>query len=267
MKDALKFLHDLGALTAHEGHLPANLKLVPESCSLKDIEEHLPAPLRYRAHIATPSIADFVELTQERTQGARCFINDDKMTAVTVFNLGNPTSPGHADDRVTLTMRSTKEWDELQKVSGSQADQRITAEWLEDWRDYLTPVWDTDQEGRATMANAINTVRNLVIDAKKTTDHGVSNFGAEKTDLEKIEARGRDMPPPARFIFKCVPFEGLQERSIALRLSIVTGEKPRFTLRIIRPDQLRQEIVEEFRQLLVAQLGNDLPVAIGVLSR
>lgn len=267
MKEALQFLHDLGAAGVQDDLLPANLKLVPDSCSLKDIEKQLPAPLRYRAKITTPRVDDFVSLTEDRAADARVFIVDEQMTAVSVFNLGSPEDPGHADDRAILTMRSTNEWDELQKISGSQMDQKSAAEWLEDWREFLTPIWDADQGGRESMVSAISTIRNLVIDAKKTTDHGVSDFAAERTDLERIEARGRDMPPPARFIFKCVPYEGLKERSIALRLSIVTGEKPRFTLRIIRPDQLRQEIVEEFRDLLVSRLGKDIPLVVGTLDR
>lgn len=265
-QEALEYLVSLGAIP-RPATLPENLTPVPVNWKLEDIEKHLDMPTRHRLAIATHDIEGFIAVSNESPAPDKaCYVDDDKLGAVTFFNLGTPEKPGHADHKIALTLRATAEYKELCRIDGHAMDQRAMAEWLEDWREFITPVWPEGVQAEG-MTKAISVIRNLTIDAKKQTEHTVADFGAEKSDLEKIEARGRDLPPPSRFIFNCNPYQGLDDRAIELRLSVITsGNGPSYKLRIVRADQLKQDLAEEFAEHLRNQLL-DVAVVIGTVNR
>lgn len=274
MKDAIQHLVNLGAAQQIGEKLPTQAAALPQDHRIEDFEHLLPFPIRYRTKISTHSLDDFVDVTNAEnsrlaTDGgaAPCFIDDEKMSATAIFNLGTFGDPGHGDHKAILTLRKTVEFQELLRIDGGRMDQKTAAEWLEDWRDFLTPVWEQDIGERANMASAINVVRNVSIEATVKAERSVTDFGAEKSDLEKIEARGRDLPIPARFVFKCAPYQHLSERDIALRLSLTTGDKPQLTLRIIRLDSLQDELMEEFRTVLSGKLDDGVKVIIGTINK
>ncbi|MEM6485315.1 MAG: DUF2303 family protein [Pseudomonadota bacterium] len=270
MKEAVEYLIQTGAAQCTEHALPKQLALVPSSHDIQSVEYAMPNRVRYRTGLKTSSLTDFIEMSEEDISGLpgqACLIDADKMSAKTYFNLGDAVKPGHGDHWAQLTLERTSEFSELLKVDGQANTQKAAAEWLEDWREYLTPVWDGQLDSRHTMQGAITTVRNVKIEATASVDHSVGDFSASKTGIEQIEARGRDLPLPSHFLFKCFPYDGLSERDIAVRLSFTTGDKPKFTFRIVRKTHLESQLADEFkaavRDLLVGFEGR---VYIGTLS-
>lgn len=265
-QEALEYLVSLGAVAVPEG-LPENLTAVPVNWKLEDIEKHLDQPTRHRLSIATHDLEAFAGVSNDTESPTKtCYVDDNKLGAVTFFNLGDAESPGHGDHKITLTLPPTAEYNELCRIDGQAMEQRAMAEWLEDWREFITPVWPNGVEG-GNMTRAISVIRNLTIDAKKQTEHSVADFGAERSDLEKIEARGRDLPPPPRFIFGCIPYQGLSYREIELRLSVITSSNaPSYKLRMVRADLLKQNMADEFAAVLSESL-NGVPVVIGTVNR
>ncbi len=59
--------------------------------------------------------------------------------------------------------------------------------------------------------------------------------------------------------------QDIASRTVALRFSVITGEKPGLVLRIVSLEALQESIAIEFRSLLEALLP-EVPVHIGTFS-
>ena len=64
---------------------------------------------------------------------------------------------------------------------------------------------------------------------------------------------------PVAFEFKCVPYEGLDERRFSLRNSLLKSGEPVFVLRIVQLEAQEEAIANEFRDLLIEKF-TDKPV-------
>lgn len=265
LKELVQFIINQSAAIGTAKDLPAHTRVVSAEHSIASIERHLPLRARFRTQVETKVIDDFVALTTEKKDVAQCFIDTDRMTAKSIFNLGDEDQPGHGDHWVRLEMEKTVEYTEVLKIDGKGLDQTAMAEWLEDWVEFLTPVYSSDVE--KDMKKAIIAIRNVKIDAGKTVTSSVQTFAAEQSEVEKIQAKGaNDAPLPEGFIFKCISYHGLQVIQIPLRVSMITsGREPAFKMRIVKQDQIQHHIVEEFRDLLAEKLST-IKVTIGTVS-
>jgi uncharacterized protein YfdQ (DUF2303 family) len=72
------------------------------------------------------------------------------------------------------------------------------------------------------IAKAIAAMRTITIKAASESDHTVSDTSASRSTLDQIEARSKETLP-ADLIFSVVLFEGLGQRDITLRVSVITS--------------------------------------------
>lgn len=241
----------------------AHLIVLDEQHKIENIENQLPERVRFRTCTQTGSFFNFVKVTQ-MVHEAVCYINAKDMTATSYFNLGNEKTPGHGDWTARLTMEQTPEYSTLLKFADNKASQQAVAEFLEDWNHLLTAGLDGNENN---IASAIKSVRNINIKTERNTDHSVENYSAEKSDIEKIEARRKGGEAlPDGFVFRCAPYHGMEERDIQLRMSLHIGHgEPMLTLRVVRPKTLEMEIANEFKDMLKVNL-RDKDVIIGTLT-
>ena len=70
---------------------------------------------------------------------------------------------------------------------------------------------------------------------------------------------------PALIRFKCAPYSSLKERVLPVRLSALTGrDELGITLRIVKHDEILEDITHEFKSLLESNLdGSDIKTYIG----
>lgn len=262
IRDALQYLITLGQSETIPGM--SHLRIIPDDYSIRDMEQHLDAPIRHRLKITTQSLQGFVDLcnTEETKFTKRCFVNDKELAATTFFDMGNRDDFGHGDHHATLKLRCTAEFDNLVATCGSQRtggpmSQQALAEWMEDWSDFLSV------DGDAGLPGAIAAVRNLTVDTARKAESRVEDLGSSRSTMEKISLSGRDAPPPTRLMFTCVPYYGLRQREIQLRASVSTrGDEPVFSLRIVREDELLDRLAIEFSELLQSRL-EDSRVVVG----
>ncbi len=72
---------------------------------------------------------------------------------------------------------------------------------------------------------------------------------------------------PVAFEFKCITYEGLTERPLKLRLSIINSDKPILVLRIVQLEDVEEKIAAEFRDLLIEKFkGGVVETFIGKFS-
>lgn len=240
--------------------------VAPKNHEIRSLEALNLTRYRFRGIMETTSISDFVNYSigYSKTIGVRCFVNADTMTAKTIFNVGTLDEPGHADNQALVSLKNTAPFRSLLNIDGYKQNQKQLAEWLEDWREYIT-AFDAE-ENVLDIKKAINAVRRITIEATKSSDHEDNDFSAKRSVLENVEAKSKEVMP-AYFEFTCVPYDELSERRIKLRYSILTGgEVPVFVLRIVQLESLEEQIAQEFRKLLSEAFSGSIETFIGTFS-
>ncbi|MCX4067260.1 DUF2303 family protein [Pseudomonas sp. S1Bt30] len=262
-KDAIQLITDT-ALEANGKKLETLVPTVvlPESSKVIDLERFQGGRSRFRGTYTTHSLEDFSAYVVERTAlGARGFIDQDEMSCVLLFNLGTAEVPGHADDRAVLKLKPTAGYTAAQQIGGRGISQKDLSDWIEDWHQYLTPV---DEVGAAIpVAKAIAAVRTITIKASSESETTVGETSASRSAMDQIEARSKETLPVS-LQFRTVPFEGLTEQQIILRLSVITsGSQPVLKLRWIGEEVQREDIAQEFKTVLQKHIGVSARLALG----
>ena len=71
----------------------------------------------------------------------------------------------------------------------------------------------------------------------------------------------------ASLVFSVVPYEGLSIRHIILRVSVITsGAQPMLKLRWVGEEVQREEIAQEFKSVLDAQIGPAAQLTLGTFD-
>ncbi|WP_153003965.1 DUF2303 family protein, partial [Pseudomonas sp. ICMP 10191] len=106
----------------------------------------------------------------------------------------------------------------------------------------------------------------ITVKASSESDHTVSETRASRSAMDAIEATSKETLPTS-LIFSAVPFEGLQQREIILRISVITsGAQPVLKLRWVGEDVQREEIAQEFKSVLEAKVSDAAQLALGSFS-
>lgn len=265
-KEAIQLITDT-ALEATGKSLPTDTPtaLLPEGTKVVDLEKYQAGRSRFRGTYATHALADFSTYVADRAAaGARGFINQEEMSCVLLFNLGTASEPGHADDRAVLKLKATAGYTAAQQVSANRLTQKDLSDWIEDWHQYLTPV---DDAGTAIpVAKAIAAVRTITVKATSESETTVGDTSASRSAMDQIEARSKETLPAALH-FHVVPFEGLTEQQITLRISVITsGPAPVLKLRWVGEEVQREAIAQEFKSVLEDKIGSAAKLALGSFS-
>ena len=233
--------------------------------TIQDLEPFMPWRRRYRGEMVTTQIDQFAEYTN-RTAGevqansakpatVPCFVDPDNMTAKVFFDLGTVEFPGHADFTARLNLPKTAAFEDLLGKNGRALDQKELAEWLEDWAPQLKVTSETGEP--LNLAAAVGAVRRITIGAKSESSSEERTFGGRRSVMSEVEAQNKDTLP-AFVEFTCEPYHGLQERTFRLRVSLITSEKPRLVMRIVRLEHHQEEMAKEFREHLEHALDGNL---------
>ncbi|NMZ68843.1 Uncharacterized conserved protein YfdQ, DUF2303 family [Pseudomonas peli] len=246
----------------------SNVVVLPNSVNLHSLEQYQPARDRFRGGLKTQSLRDFSKYVERHIRAgleieSAGFIDQDAMSATVIFNLGNPDWPGHGDDRATLTLKPSAAYTAVQAIAGKALGQQALAEWLEDWAPHIIA---TASDETLTIAAAISGIRKMTIKATSQRDSSVGDFSASRSAMDDIEAKSQETLPQA-FMFQVVPFEGLGESTINLRLSVITGEaNPVLKLRWVGEEAQREAFAIEFKHVLEREVGGFVPLTIGTFA-
>lgn len=256
--ETLKRIEEL-TLQANERHaLDHHTPALILDDKVVSIEHLMEGRSRFRGALKTSVLAEFVAYLK-RHAGGEGFIDADNMTATAYLNLGTPDDPGHADWSASLNLKATAAYTALQQADGMARSQKQMAEWIEDWSAHLGAVKDGED---ISINVALAAIREISIDAKKSVTSTDRDFGASKSSLEEIEARAKG-GLPTHFQFRCTPYPGFASREFVLRLSVITGESPALKLRIVGKEQAEEDIAQEFKALLLEEIGDAAELTIG----
>jgi uncharacterized protein YfdQ (DUF2303 family) len=256
--------------------MPLHIKPVvalPDNFKLHDMEQHLETRFRFRGSFSTQSLAAFGAYAQHHALPTpqAAFIDADKMRAKLVLNLGNHEAPGHCDNTATLTLEQTAAYKALLNIVEREKTQQEIAEFIEDWRHNLTALGEANSEDthdEIPIVRALQAVRSITIEAVSKQESDVRNFGHTTSGMDSIDAKSKHTLP-AFFKLNCEPYHELPERVFVLRLSVITRQKPALVLRIIREQEHKEQMAEEFQHLIRDELKTrspDVQIYIGNFS-
>lgn len=234
----------------------------PGHFQIHDLEKMLPTRRRARGTMTTSALTDFAAYAlKHKEEGATVFIDQDRMTADAVLNLGAPKAPGHADNRAKLALKQTAAYKALlQHATGGALRQATAAEFMEDWQPHLQCFHEAQE---LPVPKAIAAVRKLTIEALKKLESSEQQLSASRSTFESISASSTETLP-THIYFKTVPFHGLPERVFVMRLGVRADEKnPGITLRIQTQEQHNEEMAAELASLVRDALQGEMPVLVG----
>jgi uncharacterized protein YfdQ (DUF2303 family) len=113
---------------------------------------------------------------------------------------------------------------------------------------------------------AIAAIRKIEIKEKKESTHTEESRRAARSALEEVEANaGPSMPD--RIEFACTPYLGLQERQFAFRVSVLTShDNPLLVLRIASIEEHLEAIAQDFKRVLIQEIGDAASMIIGTFT-
>lgn len=234
--------------------------IIDNDQKIVSLEQFQPERVRFRGRFATSVLGEFVNYVKANPGGAG-FVDPTKVNATVFFNLGDTDKPGHGDWTGSLALTPTAAYAAIQAVESKRLAQRELAEWIEDWATNLHAQFGEADE-KMSIGQAVAAIRNLTISAKSDVTHNERDFGATRTALEDLQARSEG-GIPKYLSFSTEPYPNFVPREIRLRLSVITGEKPALTLRIVGKEALEEDIAREFRQMLLEGIGDAATVTLG----
>ena len=244
-----------------------NVVVTPDNFEIQDLEPYQEYKNRFCGTFRTGSVEDFVSYTEayskvysELVEGcAEIFVDDSSMKAQTIFDIGTISSPLHQSHKALLALNKTSAYSALLDLVQRPKGQMELSDFIEDWSSNIQMF---DESGTALNTNvAITGVRKITIAKAREMQSEVGDFSNSASVSERIEATQRDHLP-AKIVFSCRPYNDLQEREFLVRIALLTsGDQPRFALRILGQEEQQEQIIEEFKELIVAKT-TDLPVTV-----
>lgn len=240
-------------------HTPA--VIVPSDHRIESIEHLQAVRARLRGQFKTGRIQEFIAYTTARAEqfkdfGPTAFVDDQSMTCTALFNVGNATTPGHADDTAKLTLQAESAYATVRGIEGKKLTQKQLAEWLDDWQHIVAPYYgspDTEDASpvatRDVLRKVIRAVRSIEIKEGSVRTTTVGNLRNSASAIAEIEARSAH-ELPVGFVANVVPYSGFAPRAVQLELSVTTDAEPRLVLRICRKEALLESIASEFVELI-----------------
>lgn len=238
-----------------------------EDYRIEDLEGFQAGRNRSRGTLKTPSFDDFKSYVLDASESgpAPVFVNHKNILAVAILNYSQDGFvQGHCDHQAVLQLESTVVWSKLNQLKDNKLNQKRFATLLEDWASVFVA---TNESGESiNIAEAINAVRNMKVDATATKDSVVNNMKESRSVFEQVEATSTAGKLPSYFEITDTAYVGLDEKTIKLRLLVNSSDgEPTFALQIVKEELLCNEIVQEFKEKVIALLPEN-PVRIGTFD-
>lgn len=107
----------------------------------------------------------------------------------------------------------------------------------------------------------------VTVDAVIKGETTEKDYGGERSSLEKIDVASKQGRLPSDILFKCVPYDGFEEREFVLGVSVSTSrnrDELSFRLRVRQYGTYKKQIAHEFAGML--SNGLDSKPVIGTIK-
>lgn len=222
--------------------------VIPEGYKLVALEPHMHKPHDFSGHFKTDDIMAMDDyLATFATPRTRVFVDPANMSALAIFDHGQPDDPSWRTHKATLALRVAPEFDALLALNGRDLKQRQILDFIADWHPLLA--FAGEGEDVITPAVAIQRLQKL-----ETT--ATLNASVEEKDTAQArslsERRSVTSKPPTTLTLTTPLYLGMEPRDITARLIYVADKEPAIKLRIVGLDSARLETARAFSARLQA---------------
>lgn len=247
-----------------------SLVSVPQGFRLEDTEEYQENRNRFRGRYDTESSKSFAQYVIGRKNVDKCFVDKTNLSAMrcqAIFNLGDETLAGHADDVANLVLPITDEFNALRNLS--RVSQAKIVDFIQDYAHCLTfSDQDEDSEASSNMSfsHALKAFRSVTVKTAKEMTSNVGDLNASKSALERIEADSSIRLP--RFVHMTTSlYEDLPEVVVTARVAIITdGDSLGLSLRIVAQQKELNDAAQRFVDLVTTILPSKTPIYVGTFQ-
>lgn len=216
--------------------------VLPDECSVHDLEAYLPTPTRKTGTVKLRDTASFIAyVNDEKTEATRIYGNLVNPHFVAVFNDHGDT-PAWKDYRASYACPLSVEWQTWKGASGKQMAQEQFAQFIED------NLPDIAQPPAADMLEISRT-----LEAKKKVNFAsgvrLSNGQNELTYEEQISgtaSKGK-LVVPEEFTIGIPVLEGGARYAVTARLRYRIGDGGRMAMwfELVRPHKILEDAVKD----------------------
>tara|TARA_R110001599_G_scaffold100770_9_gene258132 strand:+ start:2989 stop:3834 length:846 start_codon:yes stop_codon:yes gene_type:complete len=251
-----------------------DVALVPNDFKFQSLEEHLPNPSRKKGGFYTSLVESFTqyctaELQASSNKHSACFINNEKLTAKAIFDVGTINDPEHCENFANFVLEKTQEFIAITEANNTQLAQLDFTYWLEDYRPYVANLFDSVGEP-IEFKKAIHALRKITFTAQAESNHNEAHLSSEQSGFTRIEAKsGSEQNLPATIEFKCKPSPDLDEISIHARIIPQNAQKSvQIKLQLIKFEKMKQDLALSFKEMIQDHLKDlDMPTYIGTYQK
>lgn len=244
-KEALQHIeasHKTGTEAA-EGHA----LIVGDNFKLVDMEKYQDQRRRFRGQFKTKGLKDFIAYVAGRQADAPVFIDRDAMAAKSYLDIGDTGLPGHCDHSAALSLPKTPEFSAYICLDGHTLDQEQMVELVEDWGHLLT--FENSKGEMLERSKVLHAFRKVSLEDLTNIESEKQEHSSRVGVMNSVTVKNAERLP-AVIYWKLTPYEGLTERTLAMRVSSKTKGGPSFGLRAIALDAAKEEIAAEFAKLV-----------------
>ena len=247
---AINALIDLGFNQANNKMMGIDVVMVPKTAEIKSTERFNEQPNRFRGVFSTDVMNEFIGYVNDNgTENTRVFINAENMKAKAIIDMGDEDSPQWGSHIAATTLIKSPEYAALLQHNTKTFGQQELIDFAEDWEYCITFVdaSGNNMDFRKTLA----TLRRIKINANASGETVVGNYAAARSTLEEVEIKAGADELPEKFIFECKPYDGFATQYFDCPIHAKNGEKgPQFKYRIVRLEATRNEITDEFKNMI-----------------
>lgn len=251
--------------------LQHNLPVVamPDGVSLGNIERYLPKLQRFAGTYKTTSIDNFAAFVKDHDRGAtRVFVDDNSMYAVAILDYVNEFGDAlHCEAKAMIDAKKKSEYTALLEFVSEKHTQKSFAEFMEDYADHIRCFNESGDP--IALVKAIAAVRRIEVKATASATSEVQSYTTERSALESMSVNDSNKLPTL-IQFTCVPYAEFKEFVFDIRPSVITGDPVKLTARLVRKEEVREEIAEHFCQLIENRFDDkelNVPISIGTFSK
>jgi uncharacterized protein YfdQ (DUF2303 family) len=216
--------------------------LVPGDCTLKSMEDLMPAPARIKASPEFLDANGFAEYVNEfKEEGSRVFVDLTDMRLCTVFDCHAKDKPAWGDHSASLALKESHEWQKFKGLDNKQMSNTDFAEFIED---HLAYIANDDLSG----SDLLSMAQNLKVELKgelaveSTLHAGLRNLTIRDDHVMQGKVGEKSLAFPEKLKLKLRIFQGGETYPIEVYVRYrASKEGVKFWIKIPDPAGIKEE--------------------------
>lgn len=189
--------------------------VVPTGKSVQSFEAHAQTPTSKRGAVQVFDVESFVDyVNQHKTPHTRIFADGqgDGLPIVAVLDHHAEDAPGWGRHRITLSARTTQEWDDWTEIDGTGKNQVEFAEFIEN---HLQDIASPTGAAVLEMVKTLEVKRGVNFSSAIRLDNGQTQLLYDET-IQGSAQKG-SVQIPDQFVLGLKPFEGADSYRVTAR--------------------------------------------------